>query len=235
MVVVAYGALGSQMGRCAAAGVLRIRHFVLPLVGLNLISGVSGMESTEPMVVYDFNPFNLPPDLLRAVGLITAAAAQNEHIVQQFVGALLGIDTLEMVAVTAHMSAPLKDDVARALIELNGGSAEIIDIVDDLLDDIEAAADKRNILVHNSFARHPETGEVLSFREKARGSLQVTLRPVSASEIEKDAAATYEVGMNLMRFMLAYGLKPVDRIRPVHAPLDRRKKARQARKDRRAT
>jgi hypothetical protein len=186
---------------------------------------------TEPSVIYDFDPHNLPPELLRAIGLVTAAAAQTESIVQQFIGALLGIDEVEVIALTAHMSAPLKDHVARALIELNAVSADVVDLVDELLDDIEEAAEKRNVVVHNALARHPDTGEVFSVREKARGSLQVSLQPVSVKEVEKDAAAIYEVGMNLMRFMLAYGLKPADRTRPIRAPLDRRKKARQARKD----
>ncbi len=184
----------------------------------------------EPAVIYDFDPHNLPEDLLRAIGLVTAAAAQTESIVQQFIGTLLGVDQAETIALTAHMSAPLKSHVAKALIELNGVSAGVVDMVDDLFEAIEAAADKRNVVVHNSLARHPETGEVFSVREKARGSLQVELQPVRVDEIERDATVIYEAGMDLMRFMLAYNLTPTPRTRPIRAPLDRRKKARRARK-----
>jgi hypothetical protein len=188
--------------------------------------------TAEPSLVYDFDPRNLPPELLRAVGLITAASAQTEHIMQEFIGGLLGIDAMEAIALTNHMAGPLKDQVARALIELNGTSAWSVDTVDDLLDAIKAATDKRNILVHNALARHPETGEVFSIRYQARGSLSVSMQRVNIEQIEKDAALIYEAGINLMRFMLAFGITPRARTRVIHSPLNRGKKERKMRKDR---
>jgi hypothetical protein len=187
--------------------------------------------NAEPSVIYDFDPNNLPAEFLQAIGLVTAASAQTESIVQKFIGGLLGIDEIETIALTTHMSAPQKDQVARALIELNGTSAAIVDHVDDLLDAIADAAERRNVLVHNSFARHPETGEVFSIRFKARGSLQVSLQPIDIEQIKKDAAFIYKVGIDLMRFIAAFDVRPADRTRTIHAPLDRRKKARAARKN----
>lgn len=162
-------------------------------------------------------------------------AAQTESIMQSFIGALLQIDNIEAIALTAHMSAPLKDHVARALIELNGVSVGVVDTVDELLDAISTAAEKRNVVIHNSIVRHPETGELFSYRESARGSLQVSLKPVRVEEIEQDATAIYEAGMDLARFMIVHGLTPTDRTRPVRAPLNRRKKARQERIERRGS
>jgi hypothetical protein len=188
---------------------------------------------TKPSVIYDFDPNNLPPEMLRAIGLVVAASAQTESIVQQFIGAVLGIDEVETIAVTAHMSHPLKDDIARALIELNASRAEVVDMTDDLLDAINNAFEKRNVLVHNSFARHPETGEVFSHREKARGSTQIELKPIRVDEIEQDAALIYKVGMDLMSFMIVLGIKPADRTRPIHIPLNRKKKARELRRSQR--
>lgn len=187
--------------------------------------------NTAPEVIYDFDPRNLPPDLLRAIGLMAAASAHTESVLQHFIGGLLGIDALEALALTTHMSAPLKDSVARALIELNGISAETIDQVDDLLDAIKDATAARNVVVHNSFARHPETGEVFSYRESARGSLQISLQPVRVEQIEKDAALIYEAGMDLMRFMLVRQSYPVERTRSVHIPLNRKKDARVKRRE----
>ena len=63
--------------------------------------------SARPSVIYDFNPNNLPGDLLRAVGLMVTAASQTEYIVQEFIGAVLGIDEAEVPALTAQMSALL--------------------------------------------------------------------------------------------------------------------------------
>lgn len=184
----------------------------------------------HPVVVYDFNPNNLPEQLLQAVGLVTAASSQTESIVQQFIGAILGIDQAETIALTAHMSNPLKDHAARALIELNAKNAGIVDDVDDLLDAINDAYDKRNVIVHNAFIRNPETSELFSWREKARGSLQGELKPVSIDEIKENAALVYEVGIDLVRFMTSNGISPTERTRPLRTPLDRRKKARTSRR-----
>lgn len=190
--------------------------------------------SAEPSVVYDFDPRNLPPALLRAVGLVTAAAAQTEHVMQEFIGGLLGIDSIEAISLTTHMAGPLKDQVARSLIELNAANSCAVDAVDDLLDAIKSATDKRNILVHNALARHPDTGEVFSIRYQSRGSLQLSMQRVDVEQIEKDAALIYEVGMNLMQFMITFEITPKDRTRTIHATLNRGKKARAERKSRKA-
>ena len=186
-----------------------------------------------PGIIYDFDPRSLPPDVLQAIGRMALCSAQTESVVQSFIGAVLQIDNIETIALTAHMSAPLKDHVARALIELNAVSADVVDTVDELLDAISAAAEKRNVVVHNSIVRHPETGELFSYRESARGSLQVSLQPVRVEEIEKDATLIYEAGMDLARFMILHGLVAPDRTRPIRVPLNRRKKARQERIERR--
>lgn len=59
----------------------------------------------------------------------------------------------------------------------------------DLLDEVNSAFAKRNVIVHNALVQHPDTGEVLSFRETARGSLRVSLQPLSAEDIQADAIA----------------------------------------------
>lgn len=186
---------------------------------------------SEPSVEFDFDPRNLPPEMLRAMGLVVAASSQTESVVQTFIGALLGIDNIETLAVATHMAAPLKDHVARALAELNAPTVAHVDRIDDLLDAVSDALDRRNLVVHNSIARHPDTGEMFSYRPKARGSLQVKLVPITAQECEQDATLIYEVGMDLMRFMIAQGIGPRERIRPMREPLDRRKAARKKRRD----
>jgi len=189
--------------------------------------------SDTSKVIYDFDPNNMPPDLLQAIGLMAMCAAQTESVVQNFIGGVLGIDSLETLALTAHMAAPLKDQAARALIELNGLSPGTVDVVDELLDAIKEAAGKRNVVVHNSLAMNPETGEVFSYRQSARGSLQVSLQPVSVEEIKKDAAALYDAGIHLLQFMLAYDLMPLNRTRSRLPPMDRGKKARASRVEQR--
>jgi hypothetical protein len=104
-----------------------------------------------PSIIYDFDPRNLPPELLRALGLVTAAAAQTESIVQEFIGGLLGIDHIETIALTAQMSANLREQIARSLLELNAANSWVVDTVDDLMDAIAAATEKRNHLVHTQW------------------------------------------------------------------------------------
>jgi hypothetical protein len=185
--------------------------------------------SEDPSVIYDFDPRNLPPELLQALGLVTAAAAQTESIVQRFIGGLLAIDEIETISLTAQMSANLREQVVRSVLELNAANSWVVDTVDDLMDAIAVATDRRNQLVHTSMARNPETGEVFSVRFKARRSLNLDMDLIDVSQIEKDAAEIYEAGMKLMQFMMMFGILPADRTRPIREELDRRPKARKLR------
>lgn len=188
-------------------------------------------DAKRELTVYDFNPYHLPPEYLQAVGLVAMASAQTESVLQDFIGALLGIDNIETLAVTTHMAGPLKDHVIRALIELNTVHSAVVDEVDDLMDAIKDAMDRRNVVVHNPLIKHPKTGEILSHRLKARGCLQLELRPISVKEIEQDASLINEVGMNLMSFMMLHEIGPRERTRLLMEPLNRSKKARAKRRE----
>ena len=187
-------------------------------------------EPERELVVYDFDPRNLSPEYLQAIGLVVAASAQTESVMQNFIGVLLGIDDMDTLAVTTYMGAPLKDQVARTLTELKAPHVEAVDEIDDLLDAIKDAWEKRNVIVHNALVIHPETREILSHRLKARGSLQLELKPIAVEEIQAAATQIYEVGMDLMRFMMASGLGPNFRTQPLREPLNRGKKARAERR-----
>lgn len=185
---------------------------------------------TEPTKIYDFDPRNIPDDYLRAIGLMAMSSAQTESVVGEFIASVLRLDYAEAVALTTHMSAPLKDQICRAVYELNAPSVAAIDELDEILDEIKAASDARNVVVHNSLIRDPDTNEILSYRASARGSIMVSLQPVSVTQIEKDARRIYEAGMALMSYMVTRGLAPRDRSRPIREPLDRKKTAREKRK-----
>ena len=188
-------------------------------------------EQRAETVIYDFDPNNLPPEYLQAVGLVAMSSAQTENVMQDFIGVLLGIDAIETLALTTHMAGPLKDHIIRALTELNAVSIDIVDEIDDLMDAINEAMGKRNVIVHNPLMMHPKTGEVLSHRLRARGSLQLELRPISVEEIQQDASLIYEVGMNLTTFMMNHGLSPKWPAHPMRVTLNRSKKARAERRD----
>jgi hypothetical protein len=183
------------------------------------------------VIIYDFDPNNLPPEYLSAIGLVVASASQTDHVMRDFIGSYLGVDMAESLALGAHMSTPMKDDVIRSLVELNAACASDVDDLDDILDRVREATARRNSIAHNAFARHPETGEVFSLKERARGSLQVELKPVTVAEMNEIAAEVYASGMALMDYMMARGIGPREREKPLREPLNRGKKARQARRD----
>lgn len=182
-----------------------------------------------PQIIYDYDPRNLPNEYLQAIGLAVTSASQTESVLQDFIGALLGIDNIQNLAVTNNMAIPLKDEIIRMLVELNAPSVDEIDKIDNLLDDIQEAFKKRNAIVHNSYVIHPETAQVLSHRLKARGSFQLELRPISVKEIKEDAIKIYDVGMKLMEFMISRGLSPSIRLKPLRPPVNRKKSARSKR------
>ena len=182
------------------------------------------------MTVYDFDPNNLPPDYLAAIGLVVASASQTDHIMRDFIGSYLGVDIAESLALGAHMSTPMKDDIIRALVELNALCASDVDDLDDILDRVREATARRNAVAHNAFARHPETGQVFSLRERARGSLQVDMKPIQAAELNLIAAEVYASGTALMEYMMVRGIGLRNREQPIREPLNRGRKARQARR-----
>jgi len=150
---------------------------------------------------------------------------------KDLLGGLLGIDNVDTLAVATHMSFPLKDQIIRALAELRADQAAFVDSLDDLLDTVKEAMDRRNVLVHNPLMLNPETNEVFSHRLKARGSLQLELKPITVDEIEQDAALIYEVGLSIIQFMNAFEIEYRYRQTPLMEPLNRRKTARAQRRE----
>jgi hypothetical protein len=57
---------------------------------------------------YDFDPRNLPQDLLAAIGLMTTSAAHTESCVDEAIAGCLGVDYEYGQAVTTHMTMPLR-------------------------------------------------------------------------------------------------------------------------------
>jgi hypothetical protein len=157
---------------------------------------------------YDFDPHNLPQDMLAAIGLVTACSAQTEWIVEQGIAGCLGIDFEYGAAVTTHMAAPLRDHVLRAVAEIKIDDLDDLDQLDDLLDAINTAFAKRNAYAHHSWCRDPRTNRCFSINTTARGRVETALIPISVSGIVRDAMAIYEAGMRLRAFLSSRQLLP---------------------------
>jgi hypothetical protein len=60
---------------------------------------------------FDFDPRNLPDDLLQAIGLTIACGAQTESVISTAIGGCLGLEVEYAAATTTHMTLPLKFSV----------------------------------------------------------------------------------------------------------------------------
>ena len=182
---------------------------------------MSNKTPKSPKIIYDFNPNNLPPEYLQAIGLITAVSAQTESILQEFIGALLKIDNIQNTALTTHMTIPLMINIIKTLAEIEARSVKEIDKIDELIETAGDAIGKRNTIVHNALIRNTETGEVLVRRLSARGSIKQELRTITVMEIEQDAAAIYNAGEAIIDFMTTKGLEPIMRTKPFNTAVKR--------------
>ena len=179
-------------------------------------------------VIYDFSPSNLPPDLLQAIGLTIACAAQTEDILNAAIGGCLGIDAEYNMAVTTHMSVPLKFSVLYSAAEIRIDDLDALDELDEILDAVDKALRARNTVAHNLFAVHPVTGKAHRIHHDARISVQVELTPVDITAIVGEAQTILEAGLNLGTFLQMHGLYPA-----LPAGRPRAHKSRAARKARR--
>jgi hypothetical protein len=134
-----------------------------------------GFFAMEPSIVFDYDPFNLPQDILLAIGLVSACSAQTESVIQMGIGGCLGIDSDYSLAVTTHMNAPLRDHVLRAAAELRIDDLDDLDELDRLLNEIGVGFAKRNNYLHNGLCQHPTNGRVYLASIVARGSLDASL------------------------------------------------------------
>ena len=71
-----------------------------------------------PDTVYDYDPRNLPQEVLAAIGLAVTSSAQTEDIMEFAIHGCIGIDSEYGRAITTHMPAPLRFSVLRSVAEM---------------------------------------------------------------------------------------------------------------------
>lgn len=184
----------------------------------------------DPKIIYDYDPNNLPPDLLQAIGLLIAASSQTEGAVNMAIMGCLGVDSEYGIAVTQHMALPLKFHVLKAAAEIRLSSPDSLDVLDDILKEIDDALGKRHDAAHDQWFTHPETKQTYRAKITARGSVQAGSIQVSAESVAADAAAVYDAGIKLMAFLMDHNLTPaIAPLRPRgHKTKAARKKRRKA-------
>lgn len=183
----------------------------------------------EPIKEYDFTPHNLPQELLSAIGLMTACAAQTESIVESALHGCLGIDFEYGMAITTHMAMPQRFSALRASAEIRIDDLDLLDELDDIIAKLEKAFELRNAVVHHTWCRDQTTNDVFSVKSSARKSVRMDLIPLAISDVKRDALIVYEIGLHLMAFLKRNNLLPAI----PDAPRPRQHKSASARKKRR--
>lgn len=181
------------------------------------------------MIVYDFDPNSIPDEHLAAIGRVILCAAQAEDSVRTAIGIFLKIDNIETLALTSQLSSPLKDKILRAVAELNAASTSMVDDLDDILDKINNGMERRNVIAHRSLCKHPETGEILIWKEKLKGSVDLRLEPTTIEDLNAIADLLLEASHELTEFTAACG-GPRTREGLLREPLNRKKAARAQRR-----
>ena len=131
---------------------------------------------------FDFDPHNLPNDVLEAIGLAMTSSAQTESIIEMAIAGCLKVEVDYGAAVTTHMSAPLRDSVLRAVAEIRIDDLDTLDELDRILDHIrDEVQPRRNAIAHHTWCRDPNTDEVFTVKQTARGSVDAELIPMPSA------------------------------------------------------
>lgn len=159
------------------------------------------------MKIYDHDPRNLPDDLLSAIGLAIACAAQTEAIIEEALAGVAGMDYVPGLAMTAHMSMGQRFDALMSIARLRLSEAAVAGLAA-IIVDAKKAFELRNTLAHQVWFRDPDTTDIFLKKRTARGHLKVTSVPKRVEEIRRDAIFIYQVGMCLYTFLQVNGLHP---------------------------
>ncbi len=182
----------------------------------------------SPEITYDFDPRNLPSELLSAIGLAIASFAQTEKVMESAIAGCLGVDSEFGAALTTHMPAPLRFSILKSVAEIRIDELDVLDELDELLAELEIAFNKRNDLAHNQWCREPTTGDLFTVKEKARKRYEMDFLPMTINGVKSDALFIYRVGMDFMTFLLAHDLFP--ELPPVRPRAHKSKAARKVRR-----
>jgi hypothetical protein len=157
---------------------------------------------------YDYNPRNLPKEILESIGLAIASAAQTESVISMAIGGCLGLEIEYFLAVTTHMSLPLKFSVLRAAAEIRIDNLDDLDELDRLLDEVDKAIAKRHEIAHCEWCCDPDTKQLFRVKKVARTSVNAEMLPVTPESVKAEAEIIFQAGLNLMTFIMARDMLP---------------------------
>src|SRR5207244_963904 len=150
-----------------------------------------------------------PPDVLKAIGLVTAAAAETENLIEGLVAGCIGVEDFEYgMAVTLHMAMPQRFSTIRAAAEIRLDDLDALDELDELIDRADKAFERRNSVVHHEWCVEKKTGKVFVVKESARKRVESDVIEMTAKMVEEIALELYNVGLAVFTFSKKHGLLP---------------------------
>jgi hypothetical protein len=161
-----------------------------------------------PSKIYDFDPRNLPRELLNAIGLAIAASAQTEGTLDWAIAGCAGINAIYGAAITGNVMVSTKLNILSSIAEARINDPHLLADIDDSVQELRDLFGTRNQLAHDKWCRDEETGETFRVDENAKTQVAMKLVPTAVRDIETHAASMYEAGMKLMRILIATDLLP---------------------------
>jgi hypothetical protein len=148
--------------------------------------------------VFDFDPHNLPPDILAALGLVIACSVQTENIVEDVIAGLFDLEIVPAKILTTNMNMQVRASALRTAAERRWGDTNTYNVFEKAVTRVEKAVGERNRLAHLTWQRDPDTGDVYTSKVKARTGLRVHMDKITADSIRAIAEEVYHAGLDLM-------------------------------------
>ena len=157
---------------------------------------------------YDFNPRNLPNELLQAIGLLVASSAYTESIVDQGITGLLGLDWAFGLIVTTHLTMPQRFQMLETAAKRRIADPVVLGEFEVHIKKLNDAFDRRNRIVHQAWCCDPTSGELYLIKTSARKELKMEIVAIVDQKVPEDAQFMYQVGVDLYSFLGLNGLLP---------------------------
>lgn len=167
------------------------------------------MANAREYMEFDFDPRKIPDTHALAVGRVSLCWTQTENIIEDVIAALARLSGTKGWAITSHMNFPMKCDALLSVsgLTLDGEDQESLRLV---IARLKILSEARNRYVHSYWAVHEGTGDIYITAIKARGKLKADHTKVALEDIETTAASIYQVGIDLLDFILKRGIFPIE-------------------------
>ncbi len=160
--------------------------------------------------VFDYNPYELPDALLRAIGLVITCSVQSESIIESAIADVLQMHVLPAKILTTHMSMQVRTGALRSAAHARWGDKPEYKEFEALITRVERAVDQRNQIAHLTYFTHPTDKSTHSSKVRARKGLKVEVLPATVEGVEAVAKEIYDSGLAIVEYLGVRGIRSKD-------------------------